>query len=282
MYNCGDGNPLLQCRVPKLGTISLTDTERRVHPSRDPSNRSRLLLTANDLLDLFGAGDAVPGSGSANALIAALAAEVVRSIAFKTQKRDEPRYLSVRRTAEEIIFWATKTSADLRRAVDEDANDFAEVIALRRERDESSLFPEIAENRRLESLRREVDALQRATAGPLQVARLAVDIAERALTMFDHGFQSARGESLSACNAALSAAGSSAFVATVNLRDIARRTGEIQRNEDLVAWVESATQEVAAIRHEERRLRRLLTRRLSGFRKEARGTAKKRRQKKQR
>jgi len=212
-----------------------------------------------------GAGSPLPGSGSANTYIAALAAELVRSVAIRTTER--PRYRSVHRTAEEIAERARKASMELRAAASDDAGDFAAVVALRKKRDDSALVPEIDEHVRMEALRRELDALRPATERPLRVAALSVEIADAARTLFDHGVRSARSESHSAANAALCASASSLFVATVNLRELSQKAMEITHNEDLLAWIALKMLELEQLQRKELRLRRQMIRRLSAFRK---------------
>src|SRR6476619_6077977 len=101
---------------PQLFRNQMAERERQASDER--AGAVKLARPASELLDAFGAGSPVPGSGSANALIAALAAELVRSVAIKTT--DRPRYRSVHRTAEEIAARARRMSTELRAAIDED------------------------------------------------------------------------------------------------------------------------------------------------------------------
>src|SRR5438067_120831 len=85
-----------------------------------------------EVVHAFETGGAVPGSGSANALIATLAAAQVASVAEKTAAAGDA-YRPVYQTAVNIAKRARKITADMLPVVDEDAAAFAPVVRFRRE-----------------------------------------------------------------------------------------------------------------------------------------------------
>jgi len=85
-----------------------------------------------EALESFAAGQPSPGSGSANALIGAVAAALTASVAKKTvQHADTPRYRPISDRARGIANRATKWSRELLRYFEEDAAAFRNVVAIR-------------------------------------------------------------------------------------------------------------------------------------------------------
>jgi len=82
-----------------------------------------------ELLRAFAAGKEVPGSGSANALAAALAACLAGSVAIKTHKTNDTKYVHVQQTAVDVERKSGRIVERLLDLVDEDSAAFAPVIA---------------------------------------------------------------------------------------------------------------------------------------------------------
>jgi formiminotetrahydrofolate cyclodeaminase len=141
--------------------------------------------TAADLLDLFAAGKNTPGSGSAAALMGALAGSLIQAVALYSK-------------AEAIQVEARERSERLRRAVDEDAAAFNEFWRLRKPGGEEK-----------------DKALRRATEIPLAIAEDCLALAALGRELYDHGFKNARAESNTAMLSAR--AGAEAALHTVRL-----------------------------------------------------------------
>lgn len=107
--------------------------ERAAAPDENASVFRFRESSVSDLLHSFAAGKEVPGSGSANALAAALGACLTASVAIKTYKASDTKYLHVQQTAVEVERRATRIVERLLKLVDEDSAAFAPVIAIRRE-----------------------------------------------------------------------------------------------------------------------------------------------------
>jgi formiminotetrahydrofolate cyclodeaminase len=138
-----------------------------------------------DLLDLFAAGKNTPGSGSAAALMGALAGSLIQAVALYSK-------------AEAILAEVRDRSERLRRAVDEDAAAFDEFWRLRKAGGEEK-----------------DKALRRATEIPLAIAEDCLALAILGRELYDHGFKNARAESNTAMLSAR--AGAQAALHTVRL-----------------------------------------------------------------
>src|SRR3954447_15749612 len=78
----------------------------------------------DSVLTQFSAGKEVPGSGSANALAASIAAALVGSVARKTSASDKLRYLPVRESSKTIARQADRERVRLLELVDLDSISF--------------------------------------------------------------------------------------------------------------------------------------------------------------
>jgi formiminotetrahydrofolate cyclodeaminase len=196
----------------------MATTSARV-PSLVPNERTSLI----DTLTAFAAGAAVPGSGSANALGAAIAAAVTASVAVKTVSHgDDLKYRAVSGTAETIARRSRKLGNELLSLVERDAEVFATVIAFRLEG--KSLGDKYRQD---QVLRQEIGAMKDAIEIPLRIADLAIEVATMAEVMLDHGFRPAQGESYSAFVGAVASVDGSLFVAQMNIRGVKRKVLEL-------------------------------------------------------
>lgn len=196
-----------------------------------------------DAVRAFAAGREVPGSGSANALAAAVAACLTVSVAIKTYKHDGTKYVHVRDTAIDVERRATRIAEQLLDLVEEDSAAFAPVIAIRR--NTGRLSDPILQDR---SLRTEVAALKPATEIPLRIGRLAIDVAHLATTMLDSGFTPARGESYTALSQAIAALDGAIFVAQLNVKTVRGRIAKLNDPELEAEWVTRMVRNCAELR----------------------------------
>jgi formiminotetrahydrofolate cyclodeaminase len=207
-------------------------------------------LSVSALLREFAAGNEVPGSGSANALAAAVAACLACSVAVKTHKSHGTKYVHVQQTAIGVERRAKRIGEELLNLVDEDSAAFAPVIAIRRQtgRVDDPILQDA-------SLRKEVAALKPATDIPLRIATLAIDVGHLAITMLESGFDPARGESYTALAQAIAAIDGALFVAQLNVRKVRKCVSRLHDPELEADWIQRVLKEVRTIREHWRRLR---------------------------
>lgn len=175
-----------------------------------------LELPTSQLLEAYGAGSHIPGSGSAAALSALIAIELMRTVCKLTLQK--PRYRAVHKELELI---ATRLETDhkprLRQLFSEDIRVFNDVSVNRIRRD-GSLTPRDRERYSRLALRHQ----RKATTIPLDICRLALETLPLAIVVFDKGFKSARGDSGVAISNLLSAISGSLFIVFLNLRSFRR------------------------------------------------------------
>jgi len=213
-----------------------------------------------DVLNDFAAGKPVPGSGSANALVAAIAACLAASVAVKTQVSSDLKYINVTQTAADVERRSRFLAAELVKLLEDDSRVFAKVVAIRR--DTGRQVDRILQD---DAMRREIAALKPAIIIPISIANRALEVGQLSVVMLDSGFTPARGESYSALIQSIAAMDGSLFVARLNLRTI--RTKAAKLNDPLLElpWVEARLREIGQIRESmvELRLREQLARKAS-------------------
>lgn len=207
-------------------------------------------LTVSALLNEFAAGNEVPGSGSANALAAAIAACLAASVAAKTHRAKGPKYRHVQQTALDVERQALRIGEQLLELFDEDSQVFAPVIAIRR-----NTGTESDAIRQDDSLRNEVGALKPATEVPLRIAALGLEVGRLALSMLDSGFVAARGESYTALAQAVAAVDGAVFVSQMNIRTVRQRISKLNDPQLEATWIQRILRDVRNIRIAWRELR---------------------------
>ena len=152
--------------------------------------------SARELLDLFAAAKNTPGAGSAAALMGALAAGLIQSVAKYTGNAAKRRSdLALRERSEAVLEEARRRGERLRDAADEDAAAF-------------DLYWE----------QRTSEALQRATEIPIAIAEDCLALAEIGIELYDSGFKNARAEANAAALAAIAGGKASLHAAQLNLK----------------------------------------------------------------
>jgi glutamate formiminotransferase/formiminotetrahydrofolate cyclodeaminase len=176
-------------------------------------------------LDSLAAGTATPGGGAAAAYSGAMAAALVTMVARLTMGKK--RYVEVVSKMEEVQSEAEKLRAALTVSVATDCTAFDAVMqAYKLPRDDN-----------VESATRDAaieQALYRATAVPLQVARDASRILELAATVAEKGNLNAVGEAGAAANLALAAV----CTAALNVRINAAAVKNHESAQQWLAWVD--------------------------------------------
>jgi len=173
---------------------------------------SYLTLPTSELLEQFGAGRHIPGSGSASALSALLACELMSTVCKLTCAK--PNYASVHKDLSYILEQIqTDYKPELIKLFNRDIQVFSEVSELRRKRDDETNPAEKGKLTRAENER-----MKEATEIPLQICDVCLKLITHALNIFDSGFKSARGDSGVALSNLLSAISGSLFISFLNLK----------------------------------------------------------------
>ena len=175
-----------------------------------------LKLPADQLLEKFGEGSHVPGSGSAAAFSGLLGVELMRTVCKLTLKREEDKYIQIRREFTIILEQVDKVKLTLVELFQKDASIFNDVSKFRVLRNEAKESKNEKEERKYAKLAN--DKLKEATEIPLEIARVCLNLIDYGFTIFDKGFQSARGDSGVAISNLLSAISGSLFVTLLNIR----------------------------------------------------------------
>jgi formiminotetrahydrofolate cyclodeaminase len=169
-------------------------------------------LPANKLLDKFGAGSHKPGSGSAAALMGILAGKLIITVGKLSLQK--PKYQKDHSKIEYIIERIVDDiEVELQKLFDEDAVIFDEVIRLRVARDKAE-----NERERKKLSEQANEKLREATDLPIRICELCMRLIDHGVSMFDIGFESARGDSGAGVSAAVAGAMSSIFVINLNLK----------------------------------------------------------------
>lgn len=176
-----------------------------------------LTLPTQELLEKFGEGRHIPGSGSAAAFSGLLAVELMKTVCKLTIGREEDKYVSVRREFSIILEMLEKDSKPkLIELFQKDISIFNEVSQFRVERNKAKEENNEKEERKYARLANE--RLKDATEIPLEISRVCLALIDYAFTIFDKGFQSARGDSGVAISNLLSAISGGLFVTLINIR----------------------------------------------------------------
>lgn len=170
-------------------------------------------LKTSDLLNAFGQGNHIPGSGSAGALSALIAIEMIKTVLLISLSKE-----TYKSKWEEFEFILKVITEDFKPKLVElfnrDIIEFHQVSYLRRLRDKAE--PNSKEKEKLG--REALDQLRVATEIPIEICELSYKLLAYALPVFDTGFRGAKGDSGVAISNLLSAMSGSLFVAFLNLR----------------------------------------------------------------
>lgn len=170
-----------------------------------------LSLPATELLEEFGKGSHIPGSGSAAALSALLGIEMMKTVCKLTLQKPqyEKEHTQIQVILEQL---ERKYKPQILQLFNQDIEVFHRVSTYRRERDK-------AKNTKIhEELRKKaLDELRIATEIPIQICQICFELIEIAISIFDKGFKSARGDSGVAISNLLSAICGGLFVIFLNL-----------------------------------------------------------------
>ena len=192
-----------------------------------------LRLPTSTLLEKFGEGSHIPGSGSASALSALLAIELMITVCKLTTTKEN--YRNVR---DELQYMQSQLEVlhkpKLKELFIKDIEVFDVVSKIRKRRDRET-------DPKIKTLltRQATDRLKEATDIPIEICRQSLTLTAFAFSIFDKGFQSAQGDSGVAISNLLSAISGSLFVTLLNLKT-ARKS---KWTEDLRKTTESLAKE---------------------------------------
>jgi len=168
-------------------------------------------LSAEQLLEEFGAGSHKPGAGSAAALQCMLATKLIETVVDLTKKK--PRYNHLFSQLEEIeTGLANRVYPRLLELFQLDSEQFGKVINLRNARDR-----ERNPSKKMKIMQSLSEATILSTKTLIDISKLSVELSEFALLIFDGGFQSARGDSAVALNNVVAAIAGCLSVINLNL-----------------------------------------------------------------
>lgn len=171
-------------------------------------------ISAEKLLEKFGAGNHKPGSGSAAAFQGMIAAKLLVTVISLTNEEKRrsryskalPRLLKMDKEIQGRIF------PELVRLFHVDSVQFDKTIRIRKKRDsEEDLY------KKNKFSKQTLKELKIATEIPLDIASLNIKLAEIAEFVFDRGFQSARGDSHVALSGAISGLAGCLSIIQLNL-----------------------------------------------------------------
>lgn len=165
-----------------------------------------------ELLEEYGGGRHIPGSGSAAALSGLIGLELLKTVCKLTIRR--PQY---QKFHEQMKFILQRLEFEYKprliKLFNEDIKTFDTVSKLRKARDGA---PNEKEKERLN--REALDVQKEATYIPLNISKTCLEIIQFAITIFDKGFKSARGDSGVAISNLLAAISGALFVVFLNLK----------------------------------------------------------------
>lgn len=181
-----------------------------------PDTNGWLVRPGHEILDGFGAGEPAPGSGSAAALMAMLAAKLIITVCIKSkqwildpQKLKEFDY--VHKSCHEHF-------DELRRIFEKDAVIFRNVIELKQKAEGA---PDSKTKTRIK--RQANDLLETATDHIFEISDIGEKLASFALSMFQGGWAYVRGDSGAAMSSAIASITSGAFIINLNLKILKER-----------------------------------------------------------
>lgn len=206
----------------------------------DAGDTNYLELKTSELLDAFGKGNHIPGSGSAAALSALISIELMKTVLQLSLSKD-----GYKGKWEEFNFILNTIIEDFKpKLIDlfnRDSKEFHKVSYLRRLRDKAEIGSKDREKYRREA----VEQLRVATDIPIEVCEISFKLLNYGLPLLDNGFRGAKGDSGVAISNLLSAISGSLFVIFLNLKtfkdskwkeekmnkavDLAKQYSEIQK-----------------------------------------------------
>lgn len=185
-----------------------------------------LELPTSELLDLFGKGSHIPGSGSAAALSALIAIELLKTVCILTRTKEKYSnvHFQMDYIKDELVNIYKPKLIDL---FYRDSKEFARVSELRTLRD-----TEIDEKKKDKLGREAIEQLRIATEIPIEMCNTCIKLMEFALSIFDNGYKATRGDAGVAISNLLAGISGTLFVVLLNIK-VSRKSSwtEMKRKE---------------------------------------------------
>jgi len=187
--------------------------ELKLIEKEDAGNKDYLAVSTNELLDAFGKGSHIPGSGSAAALSGLIGAELMRTVILLSINREG--YDKHNTQFEFVLDILNTESLDKFRSLfNSDIKIFHQVSYHRRLRDTATNGSDEKEFHRKEAIER----LREATDIPIEICESSLKLMQYAFGIFDTGYAAARGDAGVAISNLLSSAQGALFVVFLNLK----------------------------------------------------------------
>lgn len=197
-------------------------------PLKYEAGKDYLELPTKQLLEAYGAGSHIPGSGSASALSALFGIELLKTVCILTRRKAAYRevHTQLQYIQDQL---ETEFKPKLLELFRQDIEAFTLVSNLRIQRDNAR---DPREKKRLNKMA--LEAQKTATEIPIKICTTCLDILPLAFAIFEEGFKAARGDSGVGISNLLSATSGGLFVIFLNLvpyrksrwRDETRRRAE--------------------------------------------------------
>jgi formiminotetrahydrofolate cyclodeaminase/Zn-dependent peptidase ImmA (M78 family) len=181
-------------------------------------NKDLLQLPTRQLLNKIGAGDHIPGSGSAAALNGILSCKLLLTVIELTHDPTKPKrlrdYALCKKEFEQIKKdISDRISLRLETLFEEDSQQFDQAIQKRNERDN-----EKNQGRKNDLHNQSLRELKKSTEIPIEIASLCIQLAKYSTVVFDRGFKSARGDAGVALGSSLSGLTGCISIISLNLQ----------------------------------------------------------------
>ncbi len=188
-----------------------------------PMNFDLDKITVNDLLNKFGEGKAIPGSGSAAALQAIINANLILTVIKLTlEPKREEKFGSVKGQMEDLKKRIeSKFIPRLLELFHEDYQVFDSVVENRKARDQYRVSNEEGSSKKfLESKNKIKESLFLATLLTIEISKVAHELTRAGLYVFLNGYKAVRGDSAVAIQGSMSMMAGSLHIAELNLKSL--------------------------------------------------------------
>lgn len=203
--------------------MDTTENSLELIEKEHAGHKNFLELSAQDLLAEFGKGNHIPGSGSAAAFSGLMAIELMKTV---LQLSIEKKAYELFKIEFELLLsnLIDTSKPKFVEYFNEDNRIFHKVSFYRRARDKALIDEEKNKYKELSA-----ELLKEATDIPLEMCRSALDLIPIAISIFDNGFKSARGDSGVAISYLLSCAQGALFIVFLNLKSFSKSRWKEER-----------------------------------------------------
>jgi len=191
----------------------MSNSEQELIEIQEAGEADYLDFKTKDLLEAFGSGNHIPGSGSAAILSALIGIEMMKTVLQLSLGKDQ--YKEKWDEFKHILNLINEQyKPKLIEFFHSDIKEFHKVSYARRKRDNA----EIGSKERDKLGREASEQLKIATEIPIEICEISFKLLEHAIYTFDNGFKSAKGDSGVSISNLLSAISGSLFIIFLNLK----------------------------------------------------------------